>query len=60
VKGGTSYGETDDLGPEAVVNRRHIRDLHATILSLMCLDHRHRTYFHGAWIRNGREHLKRT
>jgi hypothetical protein len=47
VKGGTSYGETDDLGHEAVVNRRHIRDLHATILHLMGLDHEHLTYFYG-------------
>jgi hypothetical protein len=44
---GTSYGETDDLGHEAVVNRRHIRDLHATILRLMGLDHEHLTYFYG-------------
>ena len=34
VKGGTSYGETDEIGHEAVVNRHHIRDLHATILHL--------------------------
>jgi hypothetical protein len=47
VKGGTSYGETDELGHEAVVNRRHIRDLHATILHLMGLDHRKLTYFYG-------------
>ena len=30
VKGGTSYGETDELGHEAAVHRHHIRDLHAT------------------------------
>jgi len=47
VKGGTSYGETDDLGHEAVINRRHIRDLHATILHLMGLDHHKLTYFYG-------------
>ncbi len=47
VKGGTSYGETDDLGHEAVVNRHHVRDLHATILHLMGLDHRKLTYFYG-------------
>jgi hypothetical protein len=47
VKGGISYGETDDLGHEAVVNRRHIRDLHATILHLMGLDHHKLTYFYG-------------
>jgi hypothetical protein len=47
VKGGTSYGETDDFGHEAVVNRHHIRDLHATILHLMGLDFRRLTYFYG-------------
>jgi len=47
IKGGTSHGETDDLGHEAVVNRHHIRDLHATILHQMGLDHRRLTYFYG-------------
>src|SRR5437588_638508 len=47
IKGGTSYGETDPLGHEAVVSRRHIRDLHATILHLMGLDHEQLTYFYG-------------
>ncbi len=47
VKAGTSYGETDELGAEAAVNRHHVRDLHATILHLMGLDHEHLTYFHG-------------
>ena len=47
VKAGVSYGETDDIGEKAVVNPRHLRDLHATILRLMGLDHRRLTYFHG-------------
>jgi hypothetical protein len=47
AKRGTSYGETDELGHQAVAGRRHIRDLHATILHLMGLDHRKLTYFHG-------------
>jgi hypothetical protein len=47
VKGGVSYGETDDFGQDAVVNRHHLRDLHATILHLMGLDHRKLTYFYG-------------
>jgi hypothetical protein len=47
IKGGTSYGETDELGHEAVVDRHHIRDLHATILHLMGLDYRKLTYFYG-------------
>jgi hypothetical protein len=41
------YGETDELGHEAAVNRHHIRDLHATILHLMGLDHEKLTYFYG-------------
>ncbi|WP_437186221.1 DUF1501 domain-containing protein [Planctomicrobium sp. SH668] len=47
IKGGTSYGETDDLGMAAVENRHHIRDLHATILHLMGLDHNKLNYFYG-------------
>jgi hypothetical protein len=47
VKGGHSHGETDELGMEAAVDRHHIRDLHATILHLMGLDHRKLTYFYG-------------
>ena len=47
VKAGTSYGETDELGHEAAVNRHHVRDLHATILRLMGLDHEHLTYHYG-------------
>ena len=47
VKGGTSYGATDEIGEKAVENPRHLRDLHATILRLMGLDHRRLTYFHG-------------
>ena len=47
VKAGTDYGETDELGHEAVVNRHHIRDLHATILHLMGLDHEKLTYHYG-------------
>lgn len=42
-----SYGETDELGHEAVVDRHHVRDLHATILHLMGLDHNRLTYFYG-------------
>ncbi|MEZ6031964.1 MAG: DUF1501 domain-containing protein [Planctomycetaceae bacterium] len=46
VKGGTAYGETDEFGFEAVVDRVHLHDLHATILHLMGLDHERLTYFH--------------
>ena len=46
VRGGMSYGETDELGFEAVENKVHLHDLHATILHLMGLDHERLTYFH--------------
>ena len=46
VRGGTAYGATDDLGFEAVENRVHVHDLHATILHLMGFDHEKLTYFH--------------
>lgn len=44
VKGGLSYGKTDDLGFEAVENKVHIHDWHATILHLLGLDHELLTY----------------
>ncbi len=47
VRAGTEHGETDELGHEAVVDRHHIRDLHATILHLMGLDHEALTYHYG-------------
>jgi Protein of unknown function (DUF1501) len=47
VKPGISVGETDEVGETAVVDPFHLRDLHATILHLMGLDHRRLTYFHG-------------
>ena len=34
IKGGVSYGETDEIGYEAVENRVSVNDLHATILHL--------------------------
>lgn len=39
VKGGMTYGATDDLGIRAVENPVHVHDLHATILHLLGLDH---------------------
>lgn len=44
VKGGFSYGATDDHGYEAVENKCHIHDWHATILHLLGLDHEQLTY----------------
>jgi hypothetical protein len=44
VKGGLVHGATDELGMQAVENRMHVHDLHATILHLMGLDHERLTY----------------
>ncbi len=38
VKGGTIYGVTDEFGAQAVENRVHVHDLHATILTLLGFD----------------------
>jgi len=46
IQGGISYGETDDFGFEAVKDRVHLHDIHATILHLLGLDHEQLTYFH--------------
>ncbi|MDA1212108.1 MAG: DUF1501 domain-containing protein, partial [Planctomycetota bacterium] len=46
VKGGLRYGSTDDFGFEAVENKAHLHDIHATILHLMGIDHELLTYFH--------------
>ena len=46
VKGGMNYGATDELGFEAVENKVHLHDLHATILHIMGLDHESLSYFH--------------
>ncbi len=39
IRGGISVGSTDELGYHAVENRINIRDLHATMLHLLGLDH---------------------
>lgn len=46
VKGGMTYGSTDDFGYRAVENRVHVHDLHATMLHLMGFDHHKLTYRH--------------
>ncbi|MFO0880424.1 MAG: DUF1501 domain-containing protein [Gemmataceae bacterium] len=40
IRGGLTYGATDDLGYNAVVDPVHVRDLHATILHLLGIDHK--------------------
>lgn len=39
IRGGMTYGETDELGYNAVKDPVHVRDLHATILHLLGIDH---------------------
>ena len=39
IKGGITHGATDELGYQAVENVVHVRDLHATILHLLGIDH---------------------
>jgi hypothetical protein len=50
IKGGVSYGSTDEIGLYAVENKVHVHDLHATILHCLGLDHRKLTYYY-----NGRD-----
>jgi uncharacterized protein (DUF1501 family) len=44
VKGGFSYGETDDYGFYATRDKVHVHDLHATMLALLGMDHEQLTY----------------
>lgn len=46
IQGGLRYGSTDDFGFEAVENRVHLHDIHATILHVLGLDHEALTFFH--------------
>jgi hypothetical protein len=47
VKGGLSYGATDDIASTVVENKVHVHDFHATILHLLGIDHTRLTYRHG-------------
>jgi hypothetical protein len=47
---GVAIGTTDEIGLRAVEERAHVRDIHATILHLLGLDHKRLVYQH-----NGRE-----
>ncbi|MBL63724.1 MAG: sulfatase [Opitutae bacterium] len=44
IKGGLTYGETDDFGYNAAVDRVSVHDLHATMLHLTGLDHEKLTF----------------
>jgi hypothetical protein len=47
IKGGTVHGATDEFGWNAVQDKVHVHDLHATILHLMGIDHERLTYRYG-------------
>ncbi|HEX3870341.1 MAG TPA: DUF1501 domain-containing protein [Pirellulales bacterium] len=44
VKPGVTLGESDELGFNVVRDRVHVRDMHATVLHLLGLDHQRLTY----------------
>jgi len=44
IRPGMTFGATDELGYHAVENRVHVRDLHATMLHLLGIDHERFTY----------------
>ena len=44
VRGGQVYGETDDMSYNIVKNPVHIRDLHATLLHQLGIDHERMTF----------------
>ncbi|MBW8885826.1 MAG: DUF1501 domain-containing protein, partial [Planctomycetia bacterium] len=44
VKRGLTFGATDELGMNAIENRVHVHDLHATLLHLLGIDHEKLTY----------------
>jgi hypothetical protein len=47
IKGGISFGQTDELGAAAVENRMHVKRIHATILQLLGLEPNRLSYFYG-------------
>ncbi len=44
IKGGVTYGQTDDLGYTIAQDPMHVNDFHATILHLLGMDHQKLTY----------------
>uniref|UniRef100_UPI00286B4A41 DUF1501 domain-containing protein n=1 Tax=Armatimonas sp. TaxID=1872638 RepID=UPI00286B4A41 len=44
IKGGLTYGSTDELGFHVAENKVHVHDLQATILHCLGLDHEKLTY----------------
>ena len=48
IRRGTSYGELDEIGYRAAVDRVSVHDLHATMLHLLGIDHENLTFFHNS------------
>lgn len=46
VKGGITWGETDEIGANIARDEVHVHDFHATILHLLGMDHTRLTYRH--------------
>jgi hypothetical protein len=44
IKGGMTYGATDEMGFAAIEKKVHVHDLHATLLHLLGIDHEKLTY----------------
>lgn len=44
LRGGVSYGETDELGYNAVENPIHVNRIHSTMLDLLGIEHERLTY----------------
>ncbi len=44
IKGGIVHGATDEFGQEAVTDKVHVHDMHATILHCLGFDHERLTY----------------
>jgi hypothetical protein len=47
IRGGMTYGETDEMGMSAVIHPLDIHDVHATILHQLGVDHERLTYRFG-------------
>jgi Protein of unknown function (DUF1501) len=50
IRGGVTFGATDEIGLWAIENKVHVHDIHATILRCCGLDHEKLTFLH-----NGRD-----
>jgi hypothetical protein len=46
VRGGVTYGATDEIGLYAIENKAHVNDIHATILHLLGINHQELTLLH--------------